>query len=161
MYPSARVFTLGGNLPGDRFTEAGVGKSWLVGNGVESRRVTAVEVGSDTRGSMDELATFSPGRTLVVTDPNHTLRAEKIARRTGLNALGSPSPYCPARCPRTAYWLTLAHEVGGLAVQDLYALVGYRAADKLESQLRVVEGWLRPSRRARHDHLRTLEENGD
>lgn len=155
-FPGARVFTVGGNLPGDRFTEAGVSRGWLIDHGVDPQRITAVEKGSDTRGSMVDVAAFAPGRTLVVTDPNHCLRAERISRGAGIDAVGSPTPYCPARCPRKVYWLTLAHEVGGLVVQDVAALAGDGAADRLEALLRQIEGWLRPSRRPRHDHLRTL-----
>lgn len=155
-YAQARVFTLGGNLPGDRFTEAGVSRAWLAEHGVDEHRLCEVAVGSDTRGSMKALRELNPGRTLVVTDPNHALRAEKITRRAGIAATSAPTPYCPARFPSKSFWMTLMHEVGGLVVEDVAALGGEAAAIRLEALLRAVEGFLRPSRRMRHAHLRTL-----
>lgn len=153
-WPQARVFTLGGSLPGDRFTEAGVSRTFLVVQGISAKRITALEVGSDTRSSAEALAAENPGRVVAVTDPHHALRTEKIFRSVGLDAEALPTPYCPVKFPRKQWWLTLAHEVGGLLVADVFRLAGARAADRVEDMLRRFEGALRPSRRARHDHIR-------
>lgn len=154
LWPQARVFTLGGSLPGDRFSEAGVSRTTLVAEGIAADRVTSLPVGSDTRTSAKALAAENPGRVVAVTDPNHALRTEKIFRSVGLDAVASPTPYCPVRFPRKQWWLTLAHEVGGLLVADVFRLAGEGAADRVEDMLRRCEGALRPSRRARHDHIR-------
>lgn len=156
----AQVYTLGGSLPGDRFTEAGVSATYLRDAGVPAGRVTEVAVGSDTDGSVAALvdkhgeAVSTAGTVLVVTDPNHALRAEKITRRYGLDAKAAPTPYCPARFPHKSWWNALAHEVGGMLVHDVYVLAGADFADRVEGVLRTVEGKLRPSRRQRHEHLR-------
>ncbi|MGV3208727.1 YdcF family protein, partial [Corynebacterium sp. 11266D000AW] len=55
-HPAAAVFTLGGNLPGDRFTEAGVAARDMVAGGIDSARVTALAEGNDTAGSLAALA---------------------------------------------------------------------------------------------------------
>lgn len=161
-FESAQVYTLGGALPGDRFTEAGVSAGYLLDAGVPVNRVTEVAEGSDTEGSVAALVdkhTAPAGTAFVVTDPNHALRAEKISRRSGLNALSAPTPYCPARFPHKSWWQALAHEAGGMVVHDVYVLAGEYFADRVEGVLRTVEGLLRPSRRKRHEHLRQTEDN--
>ncbi len=156
---AGRVFTLGGNLPGDRFTEAGVAAAWLAEQGVPASVILQVPQGSDTRGSYHALLdAHEPGRVLIVTDPNHSLRAELLARGAGIDAVASPTRTTPARFPSRAWWLTLSHEVGGLVVVDASRALGRSAADKVEESLRRLQGWLRPSRRARHEHLRQEQE---
>lgn len=159
-YPSAQVYTLGGSLPGDRFTEAGVSARYLQDAGIDSARITEVAHGSDTAGSVEALVAKHPvvdSDVLVVTDPNHALRAEKIVRRAGLNAVAAPTPYCPAIFPHQSWWVTLVHESGGLIVNDVLVLAGEPAADRVEAMLRGVEGLARPSRRKRYDHLRAMD----
>ncbi|MDO5513259.1 YdcF family protein [Corynebacterium sp.] len=148
------VYTLGGKLPGDRFTEAQVGRSYLVERGVPATDVTEVPVGNDTVGSYEGLVDkHEPGRVIVVTDPNHALRAEILARQAGLEAVSSPTRTSPTRFPAAAWWRTLAHEVGGMAVVDVSRVLGRRRAARVETLLRQVEAHVRPSRRARHDAL--------
>ncbi len=155
----ARVFTLGGNLPGDRFTEAGVAAAWLAKHGVPASVILEVPHGSDTRGSYHALLdAHDPGKVLIVTDPHHCLRAELLARGEGIDALASPTRTSPARFPSPVWWLTLSHEVGGLMVVDVAHTLGRPVADKVEESLRRLQGWLRPSRRARHEHLRQEQE---
>ncbi|WP_246049230.1 YdcF family protein [Corynebacterium tapiri] len=156
-FPDAHVYTLGANLPGDRFTEAEVGRKFLVARGVEKQRITALPEGNDSRASLKALYLQQPGRTVVVTDPHHVLRTEILAQQEGLQAIGSPAPGCPSRFPRKSWFRTLAHECGGLLVADVSARWGNGAADRVEELLRNIESRLRPSRRARHDHLRTLK----
>ncbi|MGD7002853.1 YdcF family protein [Corynebacterium halotolerans] len=156
--PDARIITVGGSLPGDRFTEAGVGRTYLIERGIAEHRMIAVPDGSDTRGSVTAMVNRVPGateeHTLVITDPLHSRRAELIVRQEGVPATADPTPSSPTRFPDRAWGLALSHEVGGLLVVDLYRALGRRAADMVEERLRLVQGWLRPSRRARHEQLR-------
>ncbi|MDO5668787.1 MAG: YdcF family protein [Corynebacterium sp.] len=146
-----QVYTLGGKLPGDRFTEAQVGRQYLADRGVAA---TAVPEGNDTVGSYRALVDkHAPGRVIIVTDPNHALRAEILARQAGLEAVTSPTTTSPTRFPTAAWWRTLAHEMGGMAVVDVSRVLGRKRADRLETLLRRVESFLRPSRRARHAAL--------
>ena len=73
--PGQKVFTCGGKLPGDAFTEAAVGKRYLIERGVREDAIVAVEKGSDSWASINAVTQHSPGRVLVITDPNHSLRA--------------------------------------------------------------------------------------
>nr|WP_053546196.1 YdcF family protein [Corynebacterium deserti] len=152
-----RVYTVGGNLPGDRFTEAEVGREYLIKKGVDPDLIVASPIGNDTVSSFDPIDPAEVGRVLIVTDPNHSYRAVRSARRMGFDAFGSPTPFSPAKPPSIRYFLTLSHEIGGVVVQDVSGILGQTAGDKVEEVLRSIQGWLRPSRRARHEHLRRLK----
>lgn len=95
-----RIITVGGNQPGDRFTEAGSGRRWLVDREVAPSSVLAVPVGSDTLQSIAAVATTMHRhhwRSLViVTDPWHALRSRSMARAAGLDAATSPAREGPA-----------------------------------------------------------------
>lgn len=90
-----RIITLGSGAPGDRFTEAGSGKNWLVQKGVRASTVTAISKGRDTYASIVALReTVDPAKTpdlIIVTDPYHCLRSMTIARDKGFTATCSPS----------------------------------------------------------------------
>lgn len=95
-----RVITVGGSLPGDRFTEAAAGKQWLVERDVPPGRVVAVEKGSDTLQSLTAVSRVMDRRgwdsVVVVTDPWHSLRARTMAEDLGLEAVTSPARSGPA-----------------------------------------------------------------
>lgn len=156
--PDAVVITVGGSRVGDRFTEAAVGRNYLVDRGVAANRVIAVPDGADTRGSVNAILAQIPGAekrdTLVITDPNHVHRATLLVREGGMSAFPDPTPSSPTRFPTASWWLTFVHEFGGLVVVDVSRLLGRGSADKVEEMLRRAQGWLRPSRRARHTSLR-------
>lgn len=89
-----RIVTVGGRRTGDRFTEAGSGRDWLVEHGVPASAVVAVEQGSDTllslRAADRVLAARGWQTVVIVTDPWHELRSRTIARDLGLTAQSSP-----------------------------------------------------------------------
>jgi uncharacterized SAM-binding protein YcdF (DUF218 family) len=95
-----RLITVGGSLPGDRFTEAAAGKQWLVERGVPPGRVVAVEKGGDTLQSLTAVSRVMDRRgwdsVVVVTDPWHSLRARTMAEDVGLEAVTSPARSGPA-----------------------------------------------------------------
>lgn len=97
---SGHVVTVGGSLPGDRFTEGGAGKRWLVERGVPAGRVHAIGAGSNTLHSLrlvDGLYERQGWKTaVIVTDPWHSLRARTMARDLGMDAETSPSRSGPA-----------------------------------------------------------------
>lgn len=149
-----RIYTLGGRMPGDRFTEAHAGSEYLISRGVPADAVTEIPEGNDTRGSYLALTRHhDPGASIIVTDPHHALRAELLARQAGIDAVASPTRTSPTRFPGKTWWLTLSHEVGGLMVVDVSRAVGRANADRLETLLRRLQAGLRPSRRARHEKL--------
>ncbi len=93
-----RVVTVGGSAPGDRFTEAAAGKTYLQGRGV--RDVVAVGEGRDTLQSLravDRTMTARGWRSAVlVTDPWHSLRARRMATDLGIAAQTSPTRRGPS-----------------------------------------------------------------
>nr|WP_143336658.1 YdcF family protein [Corynebacterium pacaense] len=153
-----RVYTVGGKLPGDRFSEAAVGREFLLREGVDPDLIRVHPHGSDTRGSYADLDPREVGRVLIVTDPNHSYRAVRIARRMGFDAAPSPTPFSPTVFPSRSFFLTLLHESGGVVVLDVSAVFGQRVADRLEDTLRSLQAVLRPSRRVRHEQLRRLRD---
>ncbi len=148
-HPGLRVVTLGGNLPGDRYTEAGVAAEYLRRAGVDEPE--ALPVGNSTWESLEALP---PGeRWVIVTTSLHATRTESIARQVGLDARVSGAPDARIRFPRRGWWVLLRHELGGLLVADVSATIGRGPADKLEALLRRVQVLFKPSDQARLDEL--------
>ena len=89
------VVTVGSNLPGDRFTEAGSGKQYLVDAGVPAHAINPLPVGHDTWRSLqavDALATREGWDSVVlVTDPWHEFRSREMAEALGMTVTTSPT----------------------------------------------------------------------
>ena len=89
-----RIFTLGAQAPGDRFTEAGTARSWLGRNGIPWSKITAIKIGRDSYSSLAGLAenvgTDNYRSITIVTDPYHCLRSITMARDFGYEASCSP-----------------------------------------------------------------------
>jgi len=90
------VVTTGGSRPGDRFTEAQVSATYLVGAGIPVDAIDQRPLGSTTRQSLvavrEVLRERGVNRVLIVTDPFHALRSRTIARELGLEAWTSSTP---------------------------------------------------------------------
>lgn len=95
-----RVLPAGGNQPGDRFTEAEAGATYLEGKGVPGDAILPVGEGNDTLETMQAVARVMDERgwtsAAVVTDPSHTLRATTMLSDQGIDAVGSPTRTGPA-----------------------------------------------------------------
>lgn len=89
------ILTTGGRLPGDAYTEAAAGKSWLTEHGVPAAAVIGVGEGNDTLGSLRaaaDRARQEGWRTaVIVSDPWHSLRARTMGEDAGLEAWTSPT----------------------------------------------------------------------
>jgi uncharacterized SAM-binding protein YcdF (DUF218 family) len=111
---SPTVVTVGSKLPGDRFTEAGSGRSYLIDHGVAPSAVLAVPVGHDTWGSLravDRLAEREGWDSVVlVSDPWHEFRSREMAERLGLVATTSPTRSGPSVWTRRAELTSIARE---------------------------------------------------
>ena len=94
---AARVITVGGAAPGDRFTEAGAGARFLRDRGVDA---IAVGKGRNTLQSLQALKTELDARgwksVVLVTDPWHELRSRRMATDLGIRATTSPTRTGPA-----------------------------------------------------------------
>jgi uncharacterized SAM-binding protein YcdF (DUF218 family) len=113
-----RIVTVGGSRPGDRFTEAGSGRRWLVAQGVAAGAVLAVERGDDTLQSMQALGVEFGRRgwhsAVLVTDPWHALRSERMAHDSGIAAVTSPTRSGPVVRTRQTEVRYIARETGAL-----------------------------------------------
>src|SRR5919107_6014490 len=99
------VVTVGGKADGDQFTEAASGRDYLAEAGVPEDALLAVEEGVDTLESMRAVGTVFHERgwdsAVLVTDPWHAMRAERMAEEAGITADSSPTPQGPAVQTRT------------------------------------------------------------
>lgn len=142
------IITVGGNLPGDRFTEAGVAKRMLAD---EPLHVTALEEGLDTRSELaaarDELGVREA---VIITDPLHRLRTFLIARQEGITATVMGTPYYPSPRFSIPWWRYLAHETGGLAYLGLRTLLGEKRSEGVRAAFYRIERLIRPNQALRH-----------
>jgi uncharacterized SAM-binding protein YcdF (DUF218 family) len=125
------VVTVGGRKPGDEYTEAQAGRKWLIGHGVPADRVTNLDVGSDTLGSVRAAAGLAHQRgwstALIVTDPWHSLRARTMATYEGLTSWASPTRSGPMVRTRETQLEQIYRETGAL----LYFRVTHASAQVL------------------------------
>lgn len=112
------VVVTGGNLPGDRFTEAEASAAYLIERGVPESAILLEDDGSSTYESLVGVEEILDRRgvddVLVVTDPYHALRSRLTANEVGLNASVS-STDTSIVTGRDAFWRHL-EEAGGVAV---------------------------------------------
>jgi uncharacterized SAM-binding protein YcdF (DUF218 family) len=124
-----RVVTVGGSQPGDRFTEAAAGRTYLGDHGVPTAQVTAVGVGNDTLTSLRAAAEVFRNNdwhtAVLVTDPWHSLRAGRIANDEGIDAETSPTRTGPVVQGRGTELRYVARETTAF----LYYRIFHRAFD--------------------------------
>lgn len=112
------ITTIGGKLEGDAYTEAEAGANYLREHGVPDSAITEIDEGMDTQGSAEAFAPVAEERdwdhVLVVTDPNHSLRATNMVRDQGVNAHASPTRQGPAVSSRKEQLDAIIHETGGM-----------------------------------------------
>lgn len=153
-----QFFTLGANMPGDRFTEAQVARTYLVDRGITESQVHEVPEGNDTVGSLEavlqEHAVLFGTPSYLITDPLHTVRAKLIAKQLGWSPKVKGARNCPYCFPQKEWWGGLAHEAGGLVVAVLTGLFGKKAGEKIRVWLYNVEAIIRPRFKTRHGLIR-------
>lgn len=142
------IITVGGNLPGDRFTEAGVARAMLADVPLT---VTALTEGLDTRSSLAAAREkLNVTDAVIVTDPLHRLRTFLIARQEGITATVLGTPYYPSPRFSIPWWRYLAHEVGGLIYLGLRTVVGEKRSAGLRTAFYRIERIIRPNQALRH-----------
>ncbi|MGP5602873.1 YdcF family protein [Corynebacterium casei] len=156
-------FTLGANMPGDRFTEAQVARTYLVDRGITESQVHEVPEGNDTVGSLEavlqEHAVLFGTPSYLITDPLHTVRAKLIAKQLGWSPEVKGARNCPYYFPRKEWWGGLAHEAGGLVVAVLTGLLGKKVGQNIRWFLYNVEALIRPRFKTRHGLIRNSSSN--
>jgi len=114
------IVTVGGKRQGDNYTEAGAGRSWLANQGVPDRDLVAVPSGDDTLQSMRDVATVFGQKgwhsAVLVTDPWHAMRAERMADDSGIDASSSPTRQGPAVETRNTQFLYILRETAAYLV---------------------------------------------
>jgi uncharacterized SAM-binding protein YcdF (DUF218 family) len=123
------VVTVGGKADGDQFTEAEAGQRYLSAAGIPDDALLAVPVGVDTLESMRAVsATFTDrgwSSAVLVSDPWHAMRAERMAEDAGLEAESSPTRQGPAVQTRATQFRYILRET---AAYLLYRATGESVA---------------------------------
>ncbi len=123
------VVTVGGRAAGDQFSEAEAGRDYLLAAGVPADSLLAVPEGADTLESMRAAGTTFAERgwssAVVVTDPWHAMRAERMAEDAGISAESSPTRQGPAVQTRATQFRYILRET---AAYLLYRVTGESVA---------------------------------
>ncbi|MGY2004972.1 YdcF family protein [Blastococcus sp. SYSU DS1024] len=123
------IVTVGGKATGDQFTEAETGRDYLARAGVPAEALLAVPEGVDTLESMRVVgAAFDERgweRAVLVTDPWHAMRAERMAEDAGMEAESSPTRQGPAVQTRATQFRYILRET---AAYLLYRVTGESVA---------------------------------
>lgn len=123
------IVTVGGRATGDKFTEAEAGSDYLANDGVPRRALLAVPSGVDTLQSMRDVAAAFRQHgwrsAVLVTDPWHALRAQRMAQDSGMEAESSPTRQGPAVETRTTQFRYILRET---AAYLLYRATGHSVA---------------------------------
>jgi uncharacterized SAM-binding protein YcdF (DUF218 family) len=119
------IVTVGGKADGDQFAEAEAGRDYLAGSGIPDEALLAVHEGVDTLESIRAVSTaFAErgwSRAVLVSDPWHAMRAERMAEDAGLDAESSPTRQGPAVQTRTTQFRYILRET---AAYLLYRVTG-------------------------------------
>ena len=114
------IVTVGGKATGDQFTEAEAGRDYLANAGVPSDALLAVPEGVDTLESMRAVSTAFDERgwssAVLVTDPWHAMRAERMAQDAGIEAESSPTRQGPAVQTRATQFRYILRETAAYLV---------------------------------------------
>jgi uncharacterized SAM-binding protein YcdF (DUF218 family) len=119
------IVTVGGKADGDQFAEAEAGRDYLAASGIPDEALLAVPEGVDTLESIRAVSTaFAErgwSRAVLVSDPWHAMRAERMAEDAGLDAESSPTRQGPAVQTRTTQFRYILRET---AAYLLYRATG-------------------------------------
>jgi uncharacterized SAM-binding protein YcdF (DUF218 family) len=114
------IVTVGGKATGDQFTEAEAGRDYLANSGVPSDALLAVPEGVDTLESMRAVSTAFDehgwSSAVLVTDPWHAMRAERMAQDAGIEAESSPTRQGPAVQTRATQFRYILRETAAYLV---------------------------------------------
>ena len=124
------VVVTGGNQPGDRFTEAGTSRKYLVEHGVPDNVILSEETGTTSWESLTNVAELARSRgigtVVLVSDPYHSLRIRLMAEELGLRAYTSSTTTSPVDGWRAV--IRHLKEAAGVAVGRV---IGFDRVDSL------------------------------
>ena len=114
------IVTVGGKATGDQFTEAEAGRDYLASEGIPGDALLAVPEGVDTLESMRVVSAAFDERgwhsAVLVTDPWHAMRAERMAQDSGIEAQSSPTRQGPAVQTRATQFRYILRETAAYLV---------------------------------------------
>ncbi len=121
---SATVIVTGGKQPGDRFTEAGAGETYLTTQGVPSDAILGEDEGKTTLESLEKVRVIAEDNdintVLMVSDPMHSERLKRIGDDLGFHEVyASPASYVDLNRSRLTKAKELMHEVGSIIFYQL------------------------------------------
>ncbi|WP_206340202.1 YdcF family protein [Blastococcus litoris] len=123
------IVTVGGKADGDQFSEAEAGQAYLSEQGVPDDGLLAVPEGVDTLESMRAVGAAFAERgwstAVLVTDPWHAMRAQRMAEDAGMEAESSPTRQGPAVQTRATQFRYILRET---AAYLLYRVTGESVA---------------------------------
>ncbi len=123
------VVTVGGKADGDRMSEAEAGAQYLADAGVPGDALLPVPEGADTLESMRSVSRVLDEQgwstAVLVTDPWHAMRTERMAEDAGIEAETSPTRQGPAVYSRTTQFRYILRET---AAYLLYRATGESVA---------------------------------
>jgi uncharacterized SAM-binding protein YcdF (DUF218 family) len=123
------IVTVGGKATGDQFTEAEAGRDYLANAGIPGDALLAVPEGGDTLESMRVVSSAFEengwNSAVLVTDPWHAMRAERMAEDAGIEAESSPTRQGPAVQTRATQFRYILRET---AAYLLYRATGESVA---------------------------------
>ncbi|MBC8161076.1 MAG: YdcF family protein, partial [Roseiflexaceae bacterium] len=115
----SQIIVTGGVGMGDTISEAQASREYLLANGVAAQAILSEETGTTTLESLRNAAELVRAngmeRVLLVSDAYHMLRALKIARDLGLDAVAAPvrAPDAPLSAEYAAH---IVRETGAYLV---------------------------------------------
>jgi uncharacterized SAM-binding protein YcdF (DUF218 family) len=102
-----RVLVLGAGQPGDRFTEAEAGMTYLIERGVPGEAIVPVPEGHTTFESLEAAAPVmreaGMSSAFLVSDPWHNARVERMAEDLGIDGHASATWQSAARSQETRF----------------------------------------------------------
>ncbi len=110
----------GGSRPGDRTTEAAVGRAYALAGGVPDAAILVEDESRNTLASLEAVSELleAEGATTVVlvSDRTHMLRSLRIATDLGLSARSSPATDSPTEADTSSWLDATIHELAALAL---------------------------------------------
>jgi uncharacterized SAM-binding protein YcdF (DUF218 family) len=117
------VITTGGPGGDPRFTEAEVGRDYLIQKGMAEAKILGENRGETTQQSVEVVARMLKSQhkkaCLVVSDGFHLYRVKLMLRARGITAYGSPAPQSPIEADP---FLRTMHSLRELAITSLWYL---------------------------------------
>lgn len=110
------IVVTGGSGGEWRYTEAGVGREWLIAHGVPAQMVVAETEGYSTQDSVARVSAWLRAHhlesILVVSDGYHIYRIKKLFQRQGMIVYGSPRSPGPGDHFTENVWMVLRQAIG-------------------------------------------------